>query len=220
MKRTVCLATRLARGNSVGNQPDITGDTMKIDITKFAARHFDPAFAGTKVIGLTQEQLVALVNQAIADGAVLVDGYADFCKHLFIENPSETKAGVAAITEDNAHLLRSGYEARRPTELPVLTRWFEGLDAPKATYLDIILYSRQQLELEDAGKPEAERDVPDAEWGIVSINAELQAAESPIPPITMMRNALGKGEGGSGVALDQDKYRASVTFWSTHAVVK
>jgi hypothetical protein len=30
----------------------------------------------------------------------------------------------------------------------------------------------------------------------------------------MMRNALGKEYGGSGVELDQDKYKESVEFWS------
>lgn len=29
----------------------------------------------------------------------------------------------------------------------------------------------------------------------------------------MMRNALGKAEGGSGVPLDREKYMESVKFW-------
>ena len=36
-------------------------------------------------------------------------------------------------------------------------------------------------------------------------------------PITMMRNALGVGEGGSGVPLDPAQYRRSVEFWSGNA---
>jgi hypothetical protein len=39
-------------------------------------------------------------------------------------------------------------------------------------------------------------------------------------PITMMRNALGKEEGGSGVGLDRDKYKESVAFWSKYAPIK
>jgi hypothetical protein len=39
-------------------------------------------------------------------------------------------------------------------------------------------------------------------------------------PITMMRNALGKEEGGSGVPLDREKYQESVEFWKTHINVK
>jgi hypothetical protein len=36
----------------------------------------------------------------------------------------------------------------------------------------------------------------------------------------MMRNALGKEYGGSGVPLDLEKYRASVDFWQRHALLK
>ena len=39
-------------------------------------------------------------------------------------------------------------------------------------------------------------------------------------PITMMRNALGAEEGGSGVGLDRDAYRKSVDFWSKYAPIK
>lgn len=34
-----------------------------------------------------------------------------------------------------------------------------------------------------------------------------------------MRNALGKQEGGSGAALDKEKYIEAVKFWSANAVV-
>jgi hypothetical protein len=194
----------------------------QITTTRFAAgRHFNNStFAGTRVAGITIEELEKLANDALEAGAVLVDGYAPFCKHLFIPNPGATKAGVACVTSENSHLLRTGYEARREGELPVLTRWFEGLEAPRAEWLDLILYSREQLEEEDKEKPVAERDVPDARWGIVSINAELQPSESPMPPITMMRNALGKSEGGSGVALNREAYARSVEFWKNHASVR
>jgi hypothetical protein len=38
-------------------------------------------------------------------------------------------------------------------------------------------------------------------------------------PITMMRNALGREEGGSGVALGRDAYEASVAYWQGHAAI-
>ncbi len=38
-------------------------------------------------------------------------------------------------------------------------------------------------------------------------------------PITMMRNALGVSEGGSGQALTRDAYMASVKFWEVNALV-
>ena len=39
-------------------------------------------------------------------------------------------------------------------------------------------------------------------------------------PITMMRNALGKDQGGSGVPLDAEKYKESVEYWNKHALIK
>lgn len=36
----------------------------------------------------------------------------------------------------------------------------------------------------------------------------------------MMRNALGKAEGGSGVPLDRAKYMESVKYWEKRAMVK
>ena len=41
--------------------------------------------------------------------------------------------------------------------------------------------------------------------------------EIPMAPITMMRNALGVAEGGSGVPLDRRAYSRSVAFWSANA---
>lgn len=39
-------------------------------------------------------------------------------------------------------------------------------------------------------------------------------------PITMLRNALGPQEGGSGVPLDRVKYQESVEFWKNHINIK
>ena len=192
----------------------------KIGMINFGLRHFYSTFAGTKVVGMTPDELVELANKALVEGAELQPGYAPFCKHLFIRNTTETKAGVAEITLENEHLLRSGYVARREEEKKILTRWFEGVEAPRAEWLDIILYTRTHL-----AKEESERAIPDlppedCTWGIVSINGELWPCETPMPPATMMRNALGKAEGGSGTALDSEAYDRSVAFWAAHATVR
>ena len=44
-------------------------------------------------------------------------------------------------------LIESSYEARSQKELPVLVQYIDRrkLTAPKATHLDVILYSRQQI---------------------------------------------------------------------------
>lgn len=63
---------------------------------------------------------------------------------------------------------------------------------------------------------------PDGEtapWGIVSIKAQDIDRELPMTPITAMRNALGKEEGGSGVPIDRVKYMEAFEYWKDHATV-
>ena len=38
-------------------------------------------------------------------------------------------------------------------------------------------------------------------------------------PMTAMRNALGKEEGGSGVPLNRAEYLAAVEYWQSHATI-
>jgi len=49
--------------------------------------------------------------------------------------------------------------------------------------------------------------------------AQDEDFETPMQPITMMRNALGKDEGGSGVPLDRAKYEASTAYWESRAAI-
>ncbi|MEM7191059.1 MAG: DUF3228 family protein [Pseudomonadota bacterium] len=192
------------------------GFAVIIAMTEFALRNWEPKASGTRVEGITPEELV---NRCNAAGDPLVDGYAPFCKHLFLRNDTRTRCGFAPITEDNRGLLQSGYAARRDGELAVLERWFEDIEAPCAEWLDVILYSHAQLVAEAAEYPE-EQPVPDCDWGIVSIIGVLEPAEPPMPPITQMRNAMGRDEGGSGVAIDRAAYARAVEFWDRHAPVK
>ena len=39
-------------------------------------------------------------------------------------------------------------------------------------------------------------------------------------PITIMRNALGIDQGGSGVPINREVYLKSVEFWNEHAIIK
>ena len=188
---------------------------MRIAITDFALRNWEDG-ASTRIEGLSPEDLVAQCN---ATEGPMVDGYAPFCKHLFLRNASPTRAAFAPITEETRPFLRSGYVARRDGERAVLERWFEGMDAPRAEWLDVILYSHDQLLAEARDYPE-EQPVPECDWGIVSIIGVLKPVEPPMPPITQMRNALGRTEGGSGVPLDVDAYDKAVTFWEVHAAVR
>lgn len=139
----------------------------------------------------------------------VLDGYAPFCKLHVHRNWTSTRCLAVPITGDNRHLLRSDYEARTPDELPVLVRWFEGLEPPVAEYLIVILYDRAQLAKEGT-------DIT-ADWGVVGCMYTAEPVETPMAPITMLRNALGVEEGGSGVPIDREAYRRAVEFWRTHA---
>ena len=189
---------------------------MKFAITDFALKNWEPGRSGTLIEGITPDVLVARCSAA---GGPLVDGYAPFCKHLFVKNDGPTRAAFAPITPANRRYLRSGYEARREGEMAVLTRWFEGVEAPRAEWLDVILYSHAQL-LAEAVEYGGEQPVPDCDWGVVSVIGTLAPEEPPMPPITQWRNALGRVEGGSGVPVDAAAYKRAVAFWEAHAPVR
>lgn len=192
---------------------------MRIAITDFALRNWEPDASGTRMLGISPDALVTRSNAALVESAELVPGYAPFCKHLFLANNTPTRCGFAPVTDGNRHLLRSGYRARRDGERAVLERWFEGIEAPRAEWLDVILYSHAQLVAEAADFPE-EQAVPDCDWGVVSIIGTLAPEEPPMPPATQIRNALGREEGGSGRPIDADAYDRAVAFWECHAVVR
>ena len=179
--------------------PSLCGDVFFLD--EFAMRQWDdPKYGGTR-IDFDKAEFVRRVHEAHAAGAPLVDGYAPFCKHVFVPNfVPGTKVGAIPITPENEHLLRSGYSARSDAELAVLTRWFpaDKVDIPDATYLDVILYSREQLVKERSAMAAKEErpPLPDAPWGIISVKGQLEDFECPMTPITMMRNTMIE-EGGS-----------------------
>eukprot|EP01017_Pseudomicrothorax_dubius_P010221 TRINITY_DN1361_c0_g1_i1.p1 TRINITY_DN1361_c0_g1~~TRINITY_DN1361_c0_g1_i1.p1 ORF type:complete len:195 (-),score=58.66 TRINITY_DN1361_c0_g1_i1:62-646(-) len=181
---------------------------FKIVIDPFAYRQFEKKEGAQNVIEYGLEEFQERINQ-LYDPSQLADGYAPFCKHLFVKNFTTTKMGYAKITKENEHLLRTVYEARTEKELPVLRRFFpyDNITPQVAEYLDIILYHRTQVEKENAamGNQDPNKDI-DYEWGIVSIKPQDCPHELPMDPITIMRNALGVEHGGSGVPLDREKY--------------
>eukprot|EP00826_Nyctotherus_ovalis_P002248 TRINITY_DN10431_c0_g3_i3.p1 TRINITY_DN10431_c0_g3~~TRINITY_DN10431_c0_g3_i3.p1 ORF type:complete len:183 (-),score=44.02 TRINITY_DN10431_c0_g3_i3:91-639(-) len=180
-------------------------------------------------IQCTPEEVETRVNELHGAGAPLKDGYAPFCKHIFVPNWTATVSPTLKITPQNESLLRylwkliqrTKYEARTEEELPVLVRFFpkEGVKLEKAKFLDVILYSKEQIDKEDKAMGRKE-DTEEYEYGIISIKPQDVDYEIPMIPITMMRNALGAEHGGSGVPLEREKYLESVAFWSSHATVK
>ena len=192
---------------------------MNINFTDFALRHFDKNFKGTRFENVNQEEFLdTLLNNIKSDNVKLLDGYAPFCKLLFIPNFTSAKTGTVPITMNNYIYLETDYKKRREGEKAVLTRYFNfpyalGHLIPIATTLMVVLYSKEQINIEN------QNDQFQEDYGIVSINAQMVDYEEPMSPITMMRNALDKSEGGSGVPLDNDMYEKSVEFWSKNAIV-
>ena len=166
-------------------------------LDQFCLRQFDDSqYAGTR-LDYDKASFVAKVNSMFVSGECpLVDGYAPFCKHVFIPNFTSARGNTLEITPQNEALLRSGYEARTDQELPVLGRWFPADTAPQplvAAFLDVILYSREQIRKEAAAMPMGQReDAEEAPWGIISVKAQDVAYELPMQPITVR----GGGPGG------------------------
>jgi len=71
------------------------------------------------------------------------------------------------------------------------------------------MYSREQMHNEN--------DLIDADCGVVGCLGMAEPKETPLAPITMLRNSLGVEEGGSGVPIDREAYTESVKFWDRHA---
>ncbi|KAL7554080.1 hypothetical protein ACHAWF_017464 [Thalassiosira exigua] len=228
-------SARVFRRNMSGETtqtPDGAAKNLVVDpfcFRQFAESDKSEGYAGT-VFNISIEQFEAIVNSRYR-ASDLKDGYAPFCKHLFLENDfTDARVNVLPITPENEPCLRTRYEARNEKELPVLARYFDRESLlkgkkeedvfPVAKYVDLILYSREQIEKENAamgkGEPVEKETAP---WGIVSIKAQDVDRELPMTPITAMRNALGKDQGGSGVELVREDYMEAVNYWKDHANV-
>ncbi|WP_129135145.1 DUF3228 family protein [Luteimonas sp. YGD11-2] len=181
---------------------------MSIVLTPFArARLFPSPVRANTIQDCSAGEFERRLNSETPER--VLPGYAPFCQLHVHANWTSTRCLTVPITDANRHRLRSAYEARTREELPVLVRWFEGVEAPVARWLIPILYSREQLAREGAAI--------DADWGVVGCLYTMEPEEIPMAPITMMRNALGVEEGGSGIALDRDAYRRAVDFWERNA---
>ncbi|CUV04558.1 unnamed protein product [Cryptosporidium hominis] len=200
-----------------------------LGVNSFALRQFVEGYRGSYIPRMSPYEFLRNVNNYIIENnPTLVDGYADFCKHIFIPNFTEAKQSIVKITNENEKYIKTGYISRRDEEIPVLSRWFPKDSPPasqliKSKYLDIILYSKEQCEKESSIMNCCLQDILDdkeknPDWYIISIKAQNESFEVPMEPITILRNTLIE-EGGSGVPLKREKYLESVEFWKEHAIV-
>lgn len=212
---------------------------MNIKLTDFAMKHFERKSHGTKILNVTSEDFEKRIQSLLADvdlsasskniphagGVYVHDGYAPFCKLVAVPNFTDARVGSVPITESNYQYLRSGYSSRKRDELKVLTRWLElPLGKPKADWLMIVLYDKNQIDTEARKDYSVDQDPHkkmyyfDADWGIITILGQSHSNEEPMTPMTAIRNAY--MHGGSGAPIDESYYKRSVDFWQTNAIVK
>ena len=199
-------------------------------LDKFAYRSFDST-KNTNYINMPKDEFVQKVNEVYNSTNDLVEGYAPFCKHLFVTNfVKGLKPCHLEINDEIKPLIISKYDSRQKNELPVLIRYIDLNTVNKekisdALYLDLILYSKEQIISEMKEMKAEENEInemigKDFDWGIISIKPLNVNHELPFVPITIMRNSLGKNEGGSGVPIDRKKYMDGVEFWSKNVELK
>lgn len=223
------------------------------------------------------EEFMRVFGDYVASGeAVLVDGYAPFCKHIFMKMPQTWQTppayleerewkvlpGRVPLTEEVRAATVHDYHARRAEELPVLTRYLPleralAMDLPDAQVVDVILYSDEQVRKEEEAMLRTKASIPvgrtagaaptvhaprprplgavrptakavnplryplnagKIDWHIISLKFQNEGHETPMLPITAMRNAL-ISEGGSGVPIDRLKYMEAVNYWRNHVQV-
>ena len=180
----------------------------------FVLRQTKPDFAGTVVTEVDLEAILTYINLREEKGR---EGYAPFVTKWDIPTNllTGTYCGEAEITDDNKHLLKSGYKTRREGELPYLTRWFEGLNKPLATRVVAICYSREQLEAEGEKVTGIKGDLILVLGGP---DKDVDPSDT-MDPATMLRNALGKEFGGSGHPLNKEMYIKMCAYYDKHALI-
>lgn len=202
----------------------------RLGITDFALRRFDLEGDPTSEtldtrIRSDAQSFLLYVREHFRDNAQLRDGYAPFCKHLFIPNKYPVIPGIIELNDEVKKAIESGYQARTSEELPVLSRWVPkdkvlslGCAAP-AKFIDVILYSYEQVVKEMEAMKQDTSTLDQVDWFIISLKFQDGDSETPMMPITAMRNAL-ISEGGSGVEIDRAQYMRSVEFWEKHIEVQ
>jgi hypothetical protein len=226
------------------------GSDHKIVVLDFCIkRQFmpNPSFSGTKILDKTPEEFVSKINNILSNTSTkLTDGELySFAPHIFIDKDTLKSNGLdlnlvlndIPITKNIESLIKSDYVSRNEKELKILTRWIDKKDInisaiPSFNFIDIVLYTKEHLLKEINERIEkgtaSEADIidqqkledPSITHGVVKILGTLDKKETPIDPITMIRNHLGMKFGGNGEEINLIKYLESVDYWSKNVLLK
>ena len=187
---------------------------IAVGITKFARKHSDKDFVGTRLTEKQLDEIRFLAETKMNMNTDVKPGYAPFCKEVHIRD-YPVMCPVAKITPLNIQHLKSDYVLRNAGELPHLARFFKkgSVEPTLAHHVTVIVYSREQLMAEGD-------DFTGSDYDIVTVLAQPCDGTMPMNPYTMVRNHMGKEFGGSGVNLDLEKYYQAVEFWKEHAMIE
>lgn len=205
---------------------------MKIELTNFVKRQWKPDFSGTKMYGIDEKSFLSVCN--LTSFHIIEDHKSwDFCKYVIICNGDKFDLDVKVSSVKIDHTvwpyIETGYSSRTENELAVLSRYVRfpkgcSFELPKANYVGLVLYSREQLYKEYIVSGSESKEPfelsEDCDYGIVAIMGLNEPKLEPMLPITHMRNSLGKEQGGNGEPLDIDEYNKSVEYWSKYILVK
>lgn len=150
-----------------------------------------------------------LVNRIHANFVNHKAGYRDGVILVPLLDISGIYSPVVRITEENKHLLRAVFEARRTGEAPRKKIVIDCSKSP-ARYVDVVLY-RSDVLAENAENSDASAD-----WEVVSINARLDEKE-PMSSGAMARNMGGLVGGTMGKYTAEDLVE-SINYWADKAM--
>lgn len=127
--------------------------------------------------------------------------------------PAGFRTSIVEITDENRHLVETVEKTRAKGEKSFMGQVIrEGYEKQPAKFAKIVIYRADALTLSDGVRS------TDAEWEIVSVNAQNDEV-TPMHPTTMLRNA--KAEVGGTLRTYTDKEWADAyAYWETHVSVE
>lgn len=179
---------------------------MNTIVSNFAVdRHFTPG----KSFSFCEITCAELLKRVKWNMDRAREGYRPGVLLVPIE-PEGIFSSTVRITDENRHLLRTVFEARREGEEPFRKTV---IDAPKtpAKFVDVVLYRNDVLAEGN------ENTDPTADWEVISVNARLTEEPEPMTPMTMARNFLVL-TGGTKGEYTAEQFAKSIVFWSQHSM--
>lgn len=176
-----------------------------ISINKFARRQTKQSQYSHWTI--SDEQLIAEVEKGFAFAK---PGYREGVLSVPV-NPEGFFSSVCTLKEGD--VLKGTYARRTEKEEPRKQIHVSGGDKVPAKAVDVILYRIDVLS-------ESERD-GNAEWQIISINANPEVGEMPIQPDTLIANHF-QLSGGTATEMTAEEFvaalKVSVLYWKDKAL--